>query len=113
VLDAGGLARGSCSRPDAPSQGQRGRWAEPSAAVARAELNEEGAGSAPTAWGEAGGAGATSLPAQHLSVCPAPWAHGEAGPVQAALVSLQGAALKYLPSILEDVFGIFDSSALG
>lgn len=28
-------------------------------------------------------------------------------------VSLQGAALKYLPSILEDVFGIFDSSALG
>lgn len=32
---------------------------------------------------------------------------------QSALVSLQGAALKYLPSILEDVFGIFDSSMLG
>ncbi|XP_009892091.1 PREDICTED: dedicator of cytokinesis protein 2-like [Charadrius vociferus] len=30
-----------------------------------------------------------------------------------AFISLQGAALKYLPSILEDVFGIFDSSALG
>lgn len=30
-----------------------------------------------------------------------------------SVVSLQGAALKYLPSILEDVFGILDSSALG
>uniref|UniRef100_A0A8C4V4C9 Dedicator of cytokinesis protein 2 n=1 Tax=Falco tinnunculus TaxID=100819 RepID=A0A8C4V4C9_FALTI len=39
--------------------------------------------------------------------------HLFAGPAQAALVSPQGAALKYLPSILEDVFGIFDSSALG
>lgn len=34
-------------------------------------------------------------------------------PEGSSVVSLQGAALKYLPSILEDVFGIFDSSSLG
>ncbi|KFW85434.1 Dedicator of cytokinesis protein 2, partial [Manacus vitellinus] len=34
-------------------------------------------------------------------------------PLEGPTLLSQGAALKYLPSILEDVFGIFDSSALG
>ncbi|XP_055653409.1 dedicator of cytokinesis protein 2-like isoform X2 [Falco peregrinus] len=34
-------------------------------------------------------------------------------PLEGPTLLCQGAALKYLPSILEDVFGIFDSSALG
>lgn len=54
------------------------------------------------------------MPGWHPSVRPAPQAHREAGlAADSSLVSLQGAALKYLPSILEDVFGIFNSSALG
>lgn len=114
LLDAGGLARGSCSQLDVPSWGMAramGWWLR---ALLQQEggLNEDGAGSAPTTWGEVGWARG-HVPAWRLSICPAPWAPGEAGLVQAALVSLQGAALKYLPSILEDVFGIFDSSALG
>lgn len=58
-----------------------------------------------------GGMGVTALPACCLSVRPLSCPTGT--PWQSALVSLQGAALKYLPSILEDVFGIFDSSMLG
>ncbi|XP_069712798.1 dedicator of cytokinesis protein 2-like isoform X2 [Phaenicophaeus curvirostris] len=34
-------------------------------------------------------------------------------PLEGPTLLAQGAALKYLPSILEDVFGIFDSSVLG
>lgn len=60
---------------------------------------------------ELGRDGVTALPACCLSVRPLSCPTGT--PWQSALVSLQGAALKYLPSILEDVFGIFDSSMLG
>lgn len=41
-----------------------------------------------------------------LSLCPAPSASGKAGLTQAALVSSQEAALKYLPSTPEDVWGL-------
>lgn len=61
--------------------------------------------------GGRGGEGRGQRPACVLAVCPSIIRMGT--PRQSALVSLQGAALKYLPSILEDVFGIFDSSMLG
>lgn len=60
---------------------------------------EAGAGSAPTAQGH-------SCPRGVRLSCP--WARR-----RATLVSLQGAALKFLPSVLGDVFGILDSSVLG
>lgn len=44
------------------------------------------------------------------SFCPSTLPHGH---VVSSLISAQGAALKYLPSILEDVFGILDASMLG
>lgn len=56
-----------------------------------------------------------SLSAWCLSICPSSPTDARRSRAGAGstLVSLQGAALKYLPSILEDVFGIFDSFVLG